>query len=114
MAPAKLKKNIDYLKVLSKANKHQRGAIIQTANKELIECLCECALNILNGNVPLKNSDLQKLQKHKCHLRNLSDPNISEEDKRTLLQQKGGFLPILLAPILSLAGQLLANSISNK
>lgn len=112
MAPTKLKKNIDYIKVLSKANKQQQKAILQAANKELIECLCECALNIVNGNVPLKNSDLQKLQKHKSRLRGLSDPSIKIKEKRILLQQKGGFLPILLAPILSLAGQLLANSIT--
>jgi hypothetical protein len=111
MLPKKLKKNISYIDVLSKAKKKQRDAIIKTADNELIQCLCECALNILNGNVPLKNSDFQRLSKYKQQLRNLSDPDIHFNQKRDVLQ-RGGFLPLLLTPILTLAGQLLANSLA--
>jgi hypothetical protein len=111
MLPKKLKKNIGYIDVLSKAKKKQRDAIIKTADNELIQCLCECALNVLNGNVPLKNSDFQRLGKYKQQLRNLSDPDIHFNQKRDVLQ-RGGFLPLLLTPILTLAGQLLANSLA--
>ena len=114
MAPIRLKRNIDYISVLKKANKQQRNAILQTANRDLILCLCECALNTLNGNIPLKNTDLKKLERHKKPLRKLADNSTKISDKQSLLIQKGGFLPALLSPILAILGQILVNEISKK
>ncbi len=112
MAPARLKRNIDYLSVLNKAKKKQRDAIIQEADKDLILCLCECAYNILGGTVPLEKTDFDKLRKHQNKLRHLVKRPLYHSDKKAILQ-KGGFLPILLALILGIAGQLLADAIKN-
>lgn len=114
MPPQRLKQNITYIDVLSKAKPKQRVAILQNADKELILCLCECALNILNGNVPLKQHDFDKLRKHQTQLRNLAVPKASLKDRRDILMQQGGFLPALLAPILGIAGQLLVDAITRK
>ena len=49
----KVKKNIQYLKVLSSPNPQMRQAIIKSANKELICVVCECIQNVINGNVKI-------------------------------------------------------------
>ena len=62
--------------------------------------LCECALNCLKGNVPLTDGQKQKLCRHKQKLRSLPDKNNSLTEKRELLVQKGGFIFLLLKPLL--------------
>ena len=114
MAPNLLHKNINYIDILAKAKPAHRKAILNTADNELILCLCECVLNILNGNVPIKPQEIQKLSKFKTHLRKLAAEKTSKNDRRKILVQKGGFLPVLLAPILGIAGQLLADTLINK
>ena len=57
----RLKNHAYILSILAKAKAPMCKAIIGAADHELITCLCECAQNILNGNVPLS----------KCHLKHL-------------------------------------------
>jgi len=114
MTPKRLKNNISYIDVLARAKPVQRRAILQTADKDLILCLCECALNVLNGNVPLKTHEVDKLDKYKGQFRKLAAQKTPNAKRRKLLVQKGGFLPALLMPILGIAGQLLVDSIVNR
>jgi hypothetical protein len=114
MAPTRLKRNIDYLKVLSVAKAKQRKAIIKTADSDLITCLCECALNLLNGNLTITDKNLAKLNRFKTPIRQLVDKSVSQADKRKILEQKGGFLPALLVPVLGLAAQLLIDNLKRK
>ncbi|KAK2161227.1 hypothetical protein NP493_1597g00002 [Ridgeia piscesae] len=71
-------------------------AIIANANKDLICTLCECAHNILKGNVRLNASQKAKLRRYKRNLRVLSDkqPGVTRKSK----QGGGAFLTALLAP----------------
>ena len=103
----RVKKHAPFLRVLAHCTHKQRQGIIQGANKELIACLCECALNILNGNVPLKPYDKKKLKKYKHHLRALANKSVSVQKKKRALRQKGGFLGALLTPILGALGGML-------
>ena len=103
----RLQHNAPYLHVLARGSDKQRQGVIQGANKELIACLCECALNVLNGNVHLKPSEKKKLLKYKRHLRALSNKKTPALKKKKLLRQKGGFLGALLTPVLSALGGLL-------
>ena len=52
----RLQAHAPYLHVLVNGTAKQREGILRGANKELIYCLCECALNVLQGNVKLHNS----------------------------------------------------------
>ena len=56
----RLKDNAQTLRVLSKAPPKERKTILQYANNDLIKCLCECALNILKGTVPLTSAQKKK------------------------------------------------------
>ena len=56
MMSQRVKKQIDFWKVLCKPTPKQRHGIIEGANNELIKAICECALTCLKGNVPLTPS----------------------------------------------------------
>ena len=42
----RVRNHAPYLQVLAQGNTKQRQGVIQGASKELIACVCECALNI--------------------------------------------------------------------
>ena len=112
VAAERLRRNYKLLKLLKKSKKVQRRKLLETANKDLILCLCDCANNILKGNVNLKPKETHRLKRHKATLRTLATSSKNVNKKRKLLIQKGGFLPMLLAPILSVAGGLVSKLIS--
>lgn len=96
----RMRKNAHFLSTLAKANRRQQKGIIEGASNDLIHCLCECAVNVLKGNVPLSPSQKRKLSQSKTHLRSLADKTVGTAKKKRILVQKGGFLPALIAPIL--------------
>lgn len=96
----RLKKNAVILKALSKAHHGLNSTVIKGADTELIKCLCECAANLLNGNVPISSVHKSKLTRYKKGLRELAKRNTSFKKRKKILQ-KGGFLGALLAPIVT-------------
>ena len=103
----RLKDNAYALRILGGASPKKRKNILKHADKELITCLGECALNVLKGRVHLIPSQKKKLSPHKTHLRALADKKSTHAKRKQLLIQKGGFLGSLLAPILSTLGGIL-------
>lgn len=111
----RLERNFDFIKILCKnKKKNLRRAILENADPDLILCLCECCDNLLKGNVPINSEQKQKLSKHKNHIRNLANRKNTIKEKRNILIQQGGFLPLLLTPILSIAGSLIADAITGR
>ncbi len=94
-------KHAPYLHVLAKGSTKQRQGVIDGAGKDLVTCLCECALNVLNGNVSLTPAERNKLKRHKRELRALTTGRTSLKNK------KKAFLGALLTPVLSALGGLL-------
>ena len=100
------KKYLALLQALRYSNKDQRLALLRNADKKLVQYICECALNVLNGVVELKIVDKKKLKKYKKTLRNLA--NLSKRKtgwknkKRMIVQEGGNFLVSLLGPVLDL------------
>lgn len=80
--------------------------LIQHSNKELIQCLCECILNILNGNVQINDSAKEKLLKFKKILRHLLKKDLFKHKKKILIQHGSSILPILLPTIISTIASL--------
>ena len=80
-------------------NAKLRKAILEHADSELIRALCECAHNILRGNVKMTPREKTRLRKYQTKLRLIARKNVSVKQKRRHLQQTGGFLPALLAPL---------------
>ena len=107
MGIATLKKQFPQLKILKVAKPKQRKELLTQANSELITCICECALNILNGNVQITKTQHKKLSRHAKTLRTIAQRGVSNKKKKDIVIQKGGFLPALLAPISTLVASLI-------
>jgi len=68
-----------------------------------VDCISECAINILHGNVQLSAKQKTALRHNKQNLRRLSIKKTSLKKKRQIIQ-KGGFLGAIIAPILATLG----------
>ena len=97
-----LKKDRALLEVLIHATPRERKALLKVCDTSRIRTLCECAYNVLRGNVPLSNIRNQQLRKHKATLRKIVKRGERWSTKRKyLVQQGGGFLiPLLLSTVL--------------
>ena len=103
---SRIRKYYAKLKLLKKASSKVRKKILKNCGKNLLCCLCECAKNVLKGNVPLTKPQKSKLSRFKKKLRNLASKKTRVTIKKKLVQS-GGFLGALLTPVLSLLGSLL-------
>lgn len=107
-----IKRNYNFLRLLASATSPQKKAIIRTASKNQIYSLCEICKNILAGNVPV---NIKRLCKYKTAIRQMSNKKVSINKKRKLLaNQSGGFLPLVLAPVLSALGGIIGKAIGNR
>jgi len=105
--------NYHTLQVLNTADPKLRKAIISKCNKELVNCISECDLNVLNGNIKLSGCVTRKLQKHKATLRKISDRRVPLSKKKKLIVQRGGFLlPLLSAVLPTLASFIFRNNVT--
>jgi hypothetical protein len=105
-----MKSNYHALQVLKSANPKLRKVILSNCNKELLNSISECALNVLNGNLSLKPCNTGKLRKHKAVLRKIVDKRLPLAAKRKVIVQRGGFLLPLLSVTLPFLANLLFRS----
>ena len=104
----RMREHICYLQVLAHCKPKLRKLILLHGSPNLVTCVCECALNVLKGTVPLTNSQKRKLSRYKTHLRQLANKKVSRIRKKSILNQKGGsILSALLPPILETLSNLL-------
>ena len=102
------RREADLLRALYYLNGEQRLLLLRKADQRVIHCICECALNILLGNVVLTPQQKRHLRKYAPVLRQLVDKKRKNKKKIVLQHGGGGFLPGLLLPIItSVLGQLL-------
>ena len=72
-----------------------------TRNPETLKCLYialhELAVNTVQGHIPLRTKDKQKLRRSRqaTHIKTLATPS-NRYNKRRLVVQSGGWLPIVL------------------
>lgn len=104
--PKRLKKHANMIKALTTTSPKLRKIIIKEADKDLITSLCDCANNILKGNVPLSAKQWSCLRRHKQSLRMLTQRKSLAKKKKIL--QSGGFLGSLIAPVLGILGSVLS------
>ena len=90
---------LQIMMLIKTKNAKLRKAILEHADPDLIHALCECAHNILRGNVQMTPREKTRLRKYQTKLRLIARKNVSVKQKRRHLQQTGGLLPALLAPL---------------
>ena len=92
------------LRILKEADPKLRKAIIANCNRETVKSICEWALNVLHGNIPLSACSKRKLHIYKNSHRKVADKSVSLAAKRKFISQRGGFLlPLLFAIPLTIA-----------
>lgn len=105
----RIKKNHNFLKILSLSDKKLQNQIIDKSNKDQIYCLCEIVLNLLKGNINLSNQELKKLGKYKNSFRKLIRKSNIRQKKKVI--QSGGFLSVLIPSIISALSPILSELI---
>ena len=100
------KRYLPTLKRTRKMGDRAKQEFVRKCDKQFLDCMSECAKNVIKGNVPLTSRQMINLRRKKNDLRALSKRKTSLRAKRKILQ-KGGFLSAILPPILSVLGSLL-------
>ena len=88
----RIRSNYHSLHVLKDARPNLRRAILANNDKELINSVGECALNVLQGNVKLSKCAKRKLRKFRRQLRTVADRHVSLAVKKKVIIQSGGFI----------------------
>lgn len=89
---------------LQAADPKTRLGILRYAPDDFIKALLEVVLNFLHGNIPHKPATMQNLKRYRRQLRKLNKIRSMKKARKEMMDQKGGFLPFLLAPLLALIG----------
>lgn len=97
---AKVKKHLDYLKLLTSTHVKQRRELINTISNEQLSVLTEAIFNVLKGVCSLSNINKNRLCKNKTSLRKLVDPKVSRKCKKTILKQIQNLIPELLRTVI--------------
>ena len=58
--------------------------------------MSECTINLLKGNIPLSKTQYDKFYKCKDAIRTLANRKNSLKAKKEVINQRGGFLNVLL------------------
>jgi hypothetical protein len=95
-------RNIEKLKTLANSDKKSKRNIILRSDKEFINIIKDCILNVLNGNIKLCESKKNKLKNHKYTLRKILQTRQANQNKKLLVQKGGSFLPLILPGAISL------------
>lgn len=97
-----IKKNMNLLRALSLMTPKQRRSVLKAADKDLIQSVCECAYNLLLGNINITPQLKRKLSKYKAVLRRIVKKGEKfKSKKRYIIQQGGGvILPLLISAVL--------------
>jgi len=98
-----------YLPVLRRIYKvgdKAKRDFVRKCDGGFLDCISDCAKNVLKGNVSLTDRQKTKLRRSLNDLRELSIMKTELRNKRRILQ-KGGFLTAILSPILGVLANLL-------
>lgn len=95
------KKQAVILKALCYLTQKQQRQILRIIDTSLIRSICECALNVLHGNVSLSTREKRQLRRHAVFLRRLAEKRGNWTSKRRLIVNHCTiFLKLLLIPVL--------------
>ena len=90
----------ELLHFLSKSKPKQIKALLDSIDPKFIQILCETTHNLLIGNIPLNQDNINQLKRHKSKLRKLCSKT-TLENKKKILGQTGGFLNILIPALIT-------------
>ena len=72
----RMQRNLALLELLYKSMPSMRRVIVGKASSDFINALCEIALNVLSGNIPLTGKQYKQLNKRKAVIRLVTDKKV--------------------------------------
>lgn len=97
---SRMQRNLALLELSYKSPPSVRRVIVGHSSADFINALCEIALNVLKGNIPLNDKQYKQLKKPKNIIRVVADKKVELVKKKNAINQTGGFLlPLLGAAI---------------
>ena len=97
----KINKHFHELKLLEKGKPKIRKSILEAGSCFLVNCIAEIVLNHLQNRIPVPESAKRKLRPYRAILRKIAYTKRNPSQKKKILVQKGGFLPMLLGSLFS-------------
>lgn len=94
-------------KVSNSKNKKALKNLLKSAKQKEIKSLCECTLNVVNGNIPITQHRLKTLKRFKKPLLGFVKNKTLKSKRNYIVQNGKGFLPIIASIATSLISQLL-------
>lgn len=102
------------LQALSKAKTaKERKKILAGSPSCIYSIIIDITKQVLQGTIPVHNKHKGRLKRYKKALRKLTD-KIPSLHKRKIINQRGGFLPFLIKPALTILASLVANNLMKK
>lgn len=99
-------KNLELIKALSRCSSVEKKQLLRTARPELVNAICDCVHNVLQGNVPISSRQKQKLKVKRNILRQLTNrKNKTPKRKRLLIQHGSGILSSILGPVIKIIAE---------
>ena len=102
-----LRKHAPLLPVLLEARDPVRKRYMSCCSREMCDAMSELADNLLKGNIPLTEAQLELLRPSAKDIETLAKKKTSLKDKRNILQ-KGGFFGALIGPAIKILGPLVS------
>lgn len=105
-----LKKHKTLIKTLTRVPAKSVTGVVKHLDRKDIQSLSDIIVNTANGTIPLSKQHRRRLIPYKQRIRDIV--HVCEKGKlqpirRVLSKQTGGFLPLLLTPLLALIGKSL-------
>jgi hypothetical protein len=92
-----MKRQIWYLHLLmTSTSSTQKKALLDTITNDQLKALTEVTHNLLQGHIPITESQKRNLRKHKTFLRILGNSKVPYSKKREALCQKGAVITSVL------------------
>ena len=103
----RIEANQPFLQLLARSGSKRRKALLQHATKDELATLFEICLNILHGHFKLSPKRYRQFKRERQTLRTLANKKVGLQRKKTLVNQKGGFIGALASFAVPLLAQLL-------
>lgn len=93
-------RNSTYLKAIYRAEPFQRRLMIEFADMDQLNAICDIATDIIQGQLFLANSHRPKLKQYRNVIRALASRNINTARKQRTLLAYHDLIPLLIFPII--------------
>lgn len=80
-------KDVLTLKRFTKLNNKKKKEFITNCSNDFIQFLCECVINVLDGNVPI---NISIILDYEIEMRHLRQKSLSNSVRRKILSTPGG------------------------